>query len=90
MATVIQRKNMKRFVVNYGTIAEQVTENSFDDLDKAIEYCNAKVEGQQPYDGSNPLRNDYFWYEVWDSEIGVWNKDQVECESVYVTRDYWV
>lgn len=90
MATVIQRKIMKRFVVNYGTIAEQVTEDSFDTLDEAIEYCNAKVEGQQLYDGSNPLRNDHFWYEVWDSEIGVWNKDQCDYESVYVTMDYWV
>ncbi len=86
---------MKRFIIKYATIAEQVTKDSFNTLEEAISFCEKETEGAQLYDGNKPNRNEYFWYEVYDTSIGNWNGDEVDDEhideaSVYVTNDFWV
>lgn len=86
---------MKRFIVKYATIAEQVVKDSFDTLEEAVAYCDKETEGSQLYDGDKPNRNEHFWYEVYDTSVGIWENEEVDTEhideaSVYVTNDFWV
>lgn len=85
---------MKKFIVKYATIAEQVTKESFNTLEEAISFCDKATEDAQVYDGDKPNRNEYFWYEVYDTSIGTWTGEEVDAEhldaaSVYVTNDFW-
>lgn len=86
---------MKRFIAKYATIAEQVTKNSFNTLEEAISFCEKETEGAQLYDGSVHTHNDYYYYEVYDTSIGVWENDEVDNEhideaSVYTTKNFWI
>ena len=86
---------MKRFLVKYATIAEQVVKDSFDTLEEAITYCDKETVGSQVYDGDKSNRNEHFWYEVYDTSVGVWENNEVDIvhvdeASVYVTNDFWV
>lgn len=85
---------MKRFLVKSATIAEQVTKDRFDTLEEAIAFCDKETEDAQVYDGNRPNRNEHYWYEVYDTSIGLWENDEVDAEhidkaSVYVTKDFW-
>lgn len=85
---------MKRFLVKYATIAEQVVKDGFDTLEEAIAYCDKETEGAQVYDGDKANRNEHYWYEVYDTSVGVWENNEVDIDhidesSVYVTKDFW-
>jgi hypothetical protein len=41
---------MKKFIVKYATIAEQVTKESFNTLEEAISFCDKATEDAQAYD----------------------------------------
>lgn len=67
-----------KYVVIYGTIAEEVPVSWFFTLKEAIAYCDKNTDGMIPYNGDRPNRNEYFWYAV-----------TLDGKEVYITNEYW-
>jgi hypothetical protein len=88
---------LKHYIVKYADIAGQILKAQFDEFDEAVNFATTQVQGEKLYNGELS-HNDFFWYEVYNTEVGEWNndgilldgfEDKIDEASVFCTRNYW-